>query len=92
MKWTVRRDSRYLVPSVLRLITAEAAGTALRRPLKITFDGEAGVDEGGILSEVRFVDHRVFLLLVFACVCFAVTKVFVFVFVFGIFVFFPSEP
>ena len=52
LKWTVRRDSRYLVPSVLALMNTEAKGAALRRPLKITFDGEAGVDEGGILSEV----------------------------------------
>ncbi len=52
LKWTVKRDSRYLVPSVLELIKTEAAGPALRRPLRITFDGEAGVDEGGILSEV----------------------------------------
>ena len=52
LKWTVRRDSRYLVPSVLVLMNTEAKGPALRRPLKMTFDGEAGVDEGGILSEV----------------------------------------
>lgn len=52
LKWTVKRDSRYLVPSVLELISTEAAGSALRRPLRITFEGEAGVDEGGILSEV----------------------------------------
>ena len=40
------------MPSVLALMNTEAKGAALRRPLKITFDGEAGVDEGGILSEV----------------------------------------
>eukprot|EP00903_Cladosiphon_okamuranus_P007175 g6967.t1 len=52
LKWTVRRDNRYLVPSVLELIKTGLAGSALRRPLKITFEGEAGVDEGGILSEM----------------------------------------
>eukprot|EP00752_Nemacystus_decipiens_P001338 g1328.t1 len=52
LKWTVRRDGRYLVPSVLELIRTGLAGSALRRPLKITFEGEAGVDEGGILSEM----------------------------------------
>ncbi|CAN0475363.1 unnamed protein product, partial [Ectocarpus sp. 12 AP-2014] len=51
LKWTVKRDSRYLVPSVMRLVQTDAAGSALRRALKITFQGEAGVDEGGILSE-----------------------------------------
>ncbi|CAN0531779.1 unnamed protein product, partial [Scytosiphon promiscuus] len=55
LKWTVRRDSRYLVPSVLELMKTEARGPALRRALKITFDGEAGIDEGGILSEVILV-------------------------------------
>lgn len=54
LKWTVKRDSRYLVPSVLELISRDAAGSALRRPLRITFEGEAGVDEGGILSEVSY--------------------------------------
>lgn len=52
LKWTVKRDSRYLVPTVLELMRSEGAGSALRRALKITFEGEAGVDEGGILSEV----------------------------------------
>ncbi|CAM9525155.1 unnamed protein product [Scytosiphon promiscuus] len=52
LKWTVKRDSRYLVPTVLRLIKTDAAGSSLRRALKITFEGEAGVDEGGILSEM----------------------------------------
>lgn len=52
LKWTVKRDSRYLVPSVMRLVRTDAAGSSLRRALKITFRGEAGVDEGGILSEV----------------------------------------
>ncbi|CAN0461462.1 unnamed protein product, partial [Laminaria digitata] len=52
LKWTVRRDSRYLVPSVLELMNSDAKGPALRRPLKMTFEGEAGIDEGGILSEV----------------------------------------
>lgn len=49
----MRRDSRYLVPTVLELMKTEAKGAALRRALKMTFEGEAGVDEGGILSEVR---------------------------------------
>lgn len=40
------------MPSVLEKIRTGLAGSALRRPLKITFEGEAGVDEGGILSEV----------------------------------------
>ena len=52
LKWTVKRDSRYLVPTVLELIRTDAAGPALRQALRITFEGEAGVDEGGILSEV----------------------------------------
>lgn len=34
------------------MVKTEAKGAALRRALKITFKGEAGVDEGGILSEV----------------------------------------
>ncbi|CAM9354654.1 unnamed protein product [Ectocarpus sp. 6 AP-2014] len=36
----------------MRLVSTDAAGSALRRSLKITFQGEAGVDEGGILSEM----------------------------------------
>lgn len=67
LKWTVRRDSRYLVPSVLELMKTEARGAALRRPLKITFDGEAGIDEGGILSEVILF---CFILLQFVLFCF----------------------
>lgn len=67
LRWTVKRDSRYLVPTILHLMTFEAAGSALRRPLKITFDGEAGVDEGGILSEVGYSNGRAMLCFVLFC-------------------------
>jgi serine/threonine protein kinase len=50
-KWTLRREPEHLVPAVLDGLEA-LHGESLRIPLRITFEGESGVDEGGILSEM----------------------------------------
>ncbi|KAG5174931.1 hypothetical protein JKP88DRAFT_271084 [Tribonema minus] len=49
-RWMLRRGATTLVSDVLAALAALDAA-ALRAPVRIAFAGEAGVDEGGMLSE-----------------------------------------